>query len=212
MATVLKEKVTLSASLSIVLPILLVIILIGATITVFVLVSYLYKRHNKTNRAYQVNDVTLSSRHSEPTIALREGLRSSGTRRQAPPSPPHLRRISALSTATSAQSSTTSFNCKWNLAYFLFKVLGSGPDAAVESPIAPGPQAAPVTAPLPAQAMRNTRTLATAVGSTATVHLNAATDIHLESPDYEVIGGQRDEDINEKPTDFNEEEYLHVLA
>ena len=210
MATVLKEKVTSSASLSIVLPILLVIILIGATITVFVFVSYLYKRHNKTNRAYQVNDVTQSSRHSEPTIALREGLRSSGTRRQAPPPPPHLRRISALSTATSARSSTTSF--EWNLAYFLFKVLGSGPDAAAESPIAPGPQAAPVTAPLPAQAMRNTRTLATAVGSTATVHLNAATDIHLESPDYEVIGGQRDEDINEKPTDFNEEEYLHVLA
>ena len=80
--------------------------------------------------------------------------------------------------------------------------------------MASGPQTAPVTTSLPAQSM-NRRSHATAVGSTATVHMNAATDIRLESPDYvnyEVIGGQRDEDVNEKPTDFNEEGYLHVLS
>ena len=134
----MKKKATSSPSLPITLSILLLFIALTGAVTTILLL--LYKRHGSNNRAYQVNQ-NAAHGHNEieqPTgvNVLQEELiaRPSGVqRRPLPVLPP--RQISTVSTSSyaSARSSATSF--KWNLAYFLFKVLGS-PSGDTESPVA----------------------------------------------------------------------------
>ena len=216
MATVVKEKATSSSSLPIILSIALLITLIGAVITI--LSVFLYKRRARSiGRAYQINGdaqrrneqpTGVNVLQEEPTVARPNGVHL------RPPLIP-LRQISTMSTRSyvSARSSATSF--KWNLAYFLFKILGTPGDT--ESPVAPEPSdQTPVTT---SESRDHTERYDSA--STAAHTVNVTTDARLDFPhyvnvNYKLVGSgeQRAEDRNERPTttDFNKGEYLRVLS
>ena len=215
----MKEKSTSSPSLLITLSILLLLItLIGAVTTILL---FLYKRYQVNQDAAhghnEIEQPTGVNVLQEETVAGPNGVQL----RPLPLLP--ARQISTVSTRSyvSARSSATSF--RWNLAYFLFKVLGS-PPGDTESPAAgTGPN--DQTFEGRDRVERDDIHDSTASTAAHTVNVRPQmTETGLDSPQYVNInnyelfgsGEQRDdhEDRNDRSTtdEFNKGEYLHVLS
>jgi hypothetical protein len=221
----MKEKATSSPSLSIILSIILLLTtMIGAAITI---IMFLYKRHRSNSRVYQVNQNNIIARgHNEhPTGAnvLQEEpmARPNGHQLRPLPLPPR-RQISTVSTRSyvSARSSGTSF--RWNIAYFLFKVLGSPPDDT-ESPAAADMGPSDQTPDTMLESRDRIERDDTDDSASIAAH-TVLTEAGLDSPQYvnvnyyEFVGsGEQRTDYDDRngrstTTEFNKEEYLHVLS
>ena len=171
------------------------------------------------NGMYRVNDVARRYNEQPTRSTVLPATRPNGVRLRPPLLPPRQTSTTSTRSYVSARSSTTSF--KWNIAYFLLKILGS-----------PGDTESPVEPPEPSdQAQVTTFESRDQVerydtddqGPTAAVHVNATTEHNgVGSPhyvnitDYELVesGEQGTQgDRNEKPTaDFSDGEYLRVLS
>ena len=105
------------ASLNIILPTTLVLVSLS-----IVLIGgfYLYKKHKRRGRIYQVND---AAPWQNGQVEIREDETANSQVRTAGERPREVRQISSASVETSGRSSITSL--KWNMAYFLYKIFGS---------------------------------------------------------------------------------------
>ena len=215
-ATVLKEKATSSSNIVIVLSVFSLLITLIGVVTTALLVKFLYNRHSRS-RAYQVNEAAQWQPNGGTNVLQEEPTARPNGIRLRPPLLP-LRQISTVSTRSyvSARSSATSF--KWNLAYFLFKVLGSPGDT--ESPaVATGPNdQMPVTT---LESTDQTERVDTNDSASTAGHIMVNVN-RLDSPqyvnvnNYELVGSGTDHEdrISHRTTttDFNKEEYWHVLS
>lgn len=113
--TTLKPKAP--TSLNIVLPTTLV--LVGLSM-VLIGGFYLYLKHKRRGRTYQVND---AAPWQNRPIEIGEDDTGNSQLRTAGERPREVRQISTASIDTSGRSSLTSL--KWNMAYFLYKIFGS---------------------------------------------------------------------------------------
>ena len=81
---------------------------------------YLYKKHKRRGRIYQVND---AAPWQNGQVEIREDETANSQVRTAGERPREVRQISTASIEASGRSSITSL--KWNMAYFLHKIFGS---------------------------------------------------------------------------------------
>ena len=217
----MKEKSNSSPSLLITLSILLLLITLFGAVTTILL--FLYKRYqvnrDAAHRHNEIEQPTGVNVLQEETIAGPNGVQL----RPLPLLP--ARQISTVSTRSyvSARSSATSF--RWNLAYFLFKVLGS-PPGDTESPAAgtgPSDQTFEGRDRIERDDIHDSTASTAAHMHTVNVRPQM-TETGLDSPQYVNVnnyelygsGEQRTdcEDRNERSTtaEFNKGEYLRVLS
>ena len=122
--TTLKPKT--ATSLNVVLPTTLV--LVGLSI-VLIGGFYLYKKHKRRRRIYQVND---AAPWQNGHVEICEDETTNSQMKAATERPCEVRQISTASIDTSGRSSVTSL--KWNTAYILHKIFGSVETSATVIP------------------------------------------------------------------------------
>ena len=171
--TTLKPKTP--TNLNIVLPTTL--ILVGLSM-VLIGGFYLYKRHKRRGRRYQVNDV---APWQNGEVEVREDEMANGSRvRTIGERPREIRQISTTSFDTSARTSVTSL--KWNVAYFLYKIFGS---IETSTPVVPPSHASPSVAPV----VNDRSNYELGKVDDEFVYHSCDIDEELDDPDYVNIGG-----------------------